>query len=166
MLTTPAPHLSASDLVGPRSALVRELTEAYWGEVETVSRYVASSTNRDGIRGPGIAQCLREGITCNLDHAHRLAMRIRSAHGRVPGPANFSAREFRLEAPADPHDSASVLTAVIQAETAAIDRYWSIATVATEAHDWITRDLAIRLAREKERHRELLQSYLGELTDS
>lgn len=165
ILTSAAP-LPALELVGPRSPLVRKLIEAYWGELETVSNYVASSTNRDGIHARQVSQCMREAIACNLDHAHRLAMRIKSVHGPVPGPDDFSARKLRLEAPADPNDSVSVLTAVIEAETAAIDRYWSIATLATEAYDWITQDLAIQLAREKEAHRQLLRSYLGELTES
>ncbi len=131
-----------------------------------MSNYVASSTNRDGIHARRIALCLRDAIACNLDHAHRLAMRIKSVHGPVPGPADFSARELSLQAPAHPHDSVSVLTAMIEAETAAIDQYWSIASLATDAHDWITRDLAIQLAREKDAHLGSLQSHLGELTDA
>lgn len=131
-----------------------------------MSNHVASATNRDGIRARHIAQRLREAIACNLDHAQRLAIRIKAVHGPVPGPADFIARELRLDAPADPHDSVPVLTAVVEAETAAIDRYWSISSVATDAHDRITQDLAVQLAREKEAHRGLLQSQLGELTDS
>ena len=166
MLTSAAPRLPPIDLVGPRSPLVRKLTEAYWGELETVSNYVASSTNRDGVHARRISQCLREATACNLDHAHRLAMRIKSVHGPVPGPDDFSARGLRLEAPADAPDSVSVLAALIEAQTAAIDRCWSIATVATEAYDWATQNLAIQLAREKESRRQLLQSYVGELTAS
>lgn len=131
-----------------------------------MSKHVASATNRDGIHARQIAQRLRELSTSNLDHAQRLAIRIKQLHGPVPGADDFFARELRIEAPAEPHDSVSVLRAVVEAESAAIDRYWRIAAVATEGGDWITQDLAIGLVREKEAHRDLLESYLGELTES
>jgi bacterioferritin len=152
--------------VGPRSALVRELTAAYWGELETVSDYVVSSTNRDCIRTRLVAQCLRDAIACNLDHAQCLATRIKQLHGPVPGPDDFSGRELRLAGPAEPHDNISVLTAVLGAETAAIGRYARIAAAATNAGDWITQNLAARLVREKEAHRELLRGNLAELAES
>jgi bacterioferritin len=148
--------------VGPRSALVEELTAAYWGELETVSSYVVSATNRDCIAARHVAYCLRDAIQCNLDHAHRLATRIKQLHGPVPGADDFSARELYLAAPAEPDDSASVLAAVFGAEAAAIDRYRRIATVATSAGDWITRNLAARLVREKEAQRERLRGRLVE----
>jgi bacterioferritin len=122
MLTRAAPQLSANDLVGPRSALVRALTAAYWGELETVSKHVASSTNRDGSHARRIAHCLRDAIACDLDHAQRVATRIKQLHGTVPGPDDFSARELCLDEPAEPQDSVSVLTPVVDAETDAIDR--------------------------------------------
>jgi bacterioferritin len=166
MLTRAAPDLPASELVGPRSALVRKLTEAYWGELETMSKYVASATNRDSIHAPRIAQRLREAITSNLDHAQRLAIRIKQLHAPVPGPGDFSARQLSLRAPAEPDDSVSVLNGVVKAETAAIDRYRGIVALASEAADWITEDLAAHLIREKDTHRHSLQTYLAELTET
>jgi bacterioferritin len=166
ILTTAAPHLPAGDPVGPRSALVRKLTEAYWREVETVSSFVASATNRDGIRARPIAQCLREAIVCELDHAQCLAIRIKQLHGPVPGPDDFTARKLFLRPPAGPLDSISALTAVIEAETAAIDRDRAIAAVASNAGDWIMQDLAIQLMQEKQTHRRSLQSYVAELAKS
>ncbi|MGN6871547.1 MAG: ferritin-like domain-containing protein [Solirubrobacteraceae bacterium] len=154
------------NLVGPRSPLVRELTAAYWDELEAVSKYSASAINRDGIRARESGGYLRDALTSHLDHAHRVAIRIRQLHGRVPGADEFLARELRLEPPRDPHDTVSVLTTIVEAETRAVDRYWSIAAIATDARDWITQDLAIQLAREKEGHRQLIQTHLGELTDS
>jgi bacterioferritin len=152
--------------VGPRSALVRELTAAYWGELETMSDYVLSATNRDCIRTRLVAQCLRDAIACNLDHAQCLATRIKQLHGPVPGADDFSVRELRLAEPAEPHDNISLLIAVVGAETAAIARYGRIAAVATSAGDWITQNLAARLVREKETHRELLRGNLAELAES
>ncbi len=165
MLIRAAPPLSANNLVGPESALVRKLTEAYWGEIETAASYAASSTNRDGIHATGIARRRRDVITSNLDHAQRLATRIKQLHGPVPGPDDFAARQLVLRPPADPHDNASVLAGVVGAETAAIARYQGLVALAPEVADWITRDLAVQLIREKETHRQSLQAHLAELTE-
>ena len=88
MLTYAEPNSDAhvTDPVGPQSALVGCLTDAYWGEIQTVSMYVMSSTNRDGIRAPGSGESLREAIACNLDHAQRLATRIKQLHGPFRAP--------------------------------------------------------------------------------
>lgn len=166
MLTRAAPHRSVNQLVGPRSALVRKLTDAYWAELETAATYLASSTNRDGITAGRIARRVRDAITSNLDHAQRLALRIKQLHGPVPGPDDFSARQVPAGSPAEPHDNASVLKGAIDAATAAIARYQGIVAVAPEAADWVTRDLAIQLIREKETHRQWLQESLAELAES
>lgn len=166
MLTRAAPHNSVNELVGPSSALVRNLTEAYWAELETAATYLASSTNRDGIAAGRIARRVRDAITSNLDHAERLAVRIKQLHGPVPGPDAFSARQLAVGSPAEPHDSASVLEGVIDAAAAAIARYQGIVAVAPEAADWVTRDLAVQLIREKETHRQRLQGSLAELAES
>lgn len=113
---------AATELAGPRSALVRILTEAYRGEIETVSKNDLSCTNRDGIRAERIASCMREAIGCDLDHAHRLAARIRRLHGPIPGPADFFDRPIYLTVPADPFDNVSALAGLIEAETTAVER--------------------------------------------
>lgn len=155
-----------TELVGPRSALVRKLTEAYWGEIETVRDYVASSTNRDGMRAERISSSLREAIACHLDHAQRLAMRISRLHGPIPGPDDFSERLRSLRAPADPLDSMAVLTGLIEAETAAVERYRRITAVAADALDWVTEGLVAQLIRESETCRQLPQSDLTNLQKS
>lgn len=166
VLTRAAPHHSVNELVGPRSALVRKLTEAYWAELETAATYLASSTNREGITAGRIARRVCDAITSNLVHAQRLAVRIKQLHGPVPGPDDFSARQLALGPPAEPHHNASVLEGAIEAATAAIARYQGIVAVAPEAADWVTRDLAVQLIREKETHRQSLQGSLVELGES
>ena len=84
----------------------------------------------------------------------------------MPGPDDFTARTLFLRPPAEPLDSVSVLTAVIEAEAAAIDRDRGIAAAASDAVDWITEDLAIQLIQEKQTHRRALQSYVAELAKS
>jgi bacterioferritin len=163
VLTRAAPDHSINELVGPRSALIRNLTEAYWAELETAATYLASSTNREGITAGRIARRVRDAITSNLDHAQRLAVRIKQLHGLVPGPDDFSARQLAVGSPPEPHDHASVLEGTIDAATTAIARYQGIVAVAPEAADWVTRDLAVQLIREKQTHRQWLQESLVEL---
>lgn len=157
---------AVTEVVGPRSPLVYQLTAAYWRELETVSNYAASATNRDGVRAPEIGRYLRDAIASALDHAQRLAIRIRQLHGPAPRADDFLVRDLRLGPPPEPQDDISVLTAMLEVQTAAIDRYWGIAAVATDSRDWITQDVAIQFVREKETHRDVLETCLNELTKS
>ena len=159
-LTRSAAHAHITELVGPRSALVRELIAAYWHEIETVSNHAASSTNREGVRGELIARSVREAVASDMGHAQRVATRIRRLHATVPSPDEFATRQPRLRPPAEPLDSFSVLGGLIEAETAAIERYRRIAAAASEAHDWVTQHLATQLMREKEIQRQSLGSIL------
>jgi bacterioferritin len=120
-----------------------------------------SSTNRDGIRAPRIGRGLREAIACNLDHAQRLALRIKQLHGPVPGPDDFARRALTLRPPEDPLEHFSVLSLVIEAEAAAITHYRRIVATLDPA-DWVTRDMVIQLIREKRTLRRRLQSCLTE----
>jgi ferritin-like protein len=159
-LSRPARDAHITDLVGPRSAVVRELIAAYWHEIETVSNYVASSTNREGIGAESIARLIRETVASDLRHAHQVGIRIRRLHAAVPGPDEFATRQPRLRPPAEPLDNVPVLGGLIEAETAAIERYRRIAAAASEAHDRVTEDLAARIMREKETQRHSLGSFL------
>jgi bacterioferritin len=123
-----------------------------------------SSTNRDGIRAPRIGECLREAIACNLEHAQRLAIRIKQLHGQVPGPDGFATRALRLRPPEDALDHRSVLSGVIEAEAAAINRYQRIAA-SLDPTDWITCGLLIQLLREKRTLRQRLESHLVQLDE-
>lgn len=154
---------AATELAGPRSALVRMLTEAYRGEIQTVSTNALSCTYRDGIRAERIASCMREAIGCDLDHAQRLAVRIRRLYGPVPGPADFSELPTYLRVPPAPVDNVTALAGLIEAETAAVARYRRIAAVASDAFDWATQALVLQLIREKET---CLQSLRRELSSS
>ncbi|MGN6871227.1 MAG: ferritin-like domain-containing protein [Solirubrobacteraceae bacterium] len=160
-LTRPAANGHITDPVGPQSPLVRELIAAYWHEIETVSHHVASSTNRGGIRGERIARSIRETIAADLKHAQQVADRIRGLHAAAPRIDEFATRHPRLRPPAEPLDNASLVTGLIEAETAAIERYRRIAAVASESRDWITDALANRIMREKEIHREALAAVLA-----
>ncbi len=149
-----------TELVGPRSALVRQLTAAYWQEIETTINYAASSTNRDGIEGARIGRAVRETITSDLKHAQQVALRIRQLHAPAPSPNDFATRQLSTRPPAEPLDNVRLLTGLIEAETAAIERYRRIAALASEARDWITGNLTNQVIREKETHRQRLRSFM------
>ncbi|HJS96970.1 MAG TPA: ferritin-like domain-containing protein [Solirubrobacteraceae bacterium] len=149
-LTRSASDAPTTDRVGPRSAVVSELIAAYWHEIETVSDHVASSTNRDGISGERIARSVRETVASDLEHAQRVAVRIRRLHAPAPSRDEFVTRQPSLRPPAEPLDNASLLSGLIEAETAATKRYRRVAAAASEAHDSVTQDLAKRIIREKE----------------
>ena len=159
-LARPARDAHISDLVGPRSAVVRELIAAYWHEIETVSNYVASSTNREGVRAESTARSVRDVVASDLRHAQQVAVRIRRLHAAEPSPEEFATRQPRLQPPAEPFDNFSVLGGLIEAETSAIERYRRIAAAASEAHDWVARDLVAQIMREKESQRQSLGSLL------
>src|SRR5690349_15192126 len=122
-VTRSASDAPTTDRVGPRSALVRELIAAYWHEIETVSNYIASSTNRGGVRAESIARSISDAVASDLRHAHQVAVRIRRLHAAVPNPEEFATRQPRLRPPAGPLDNFSVLGGLIEAETSAIERY-------------------------------------------
>ena len=150
----------SADHVGPNCVLVRELTAAYWHEIETVSYYATSATNRDGISAEQVAGAVRETITSALKHAQQAAIRTRQLHAAAPDPADFDAQRRHLQPPAAPLDNGSLLTRLIEAETVAIERYRRIATVASEARDWVTQALANEVIHEKTIHRQSLQTCL------
>lgn len=163
MLTVTRPHdeARAMDLVGPESALVRELTAAYWHELQSVTDHLASATNRDGVRGERIAGTIHEVMSADLKHAQQVAIRIAQLSGAQPSPDEFAAQKLHLRAPADPHDHSSALRSLIEAEATALERYRRIAAVATEAYDWVTQRLADQIVREKVVHRDSLESLLA-----
>jgi len=147
--------------VGPRSVLVRELTDAYWHELESVTNHLASSTNRDGVRAEQIADSIRQVITADLKHAQQAAIRIGQLHGVPPSPDEFAAQKLRLRPPAEPLDDVSAVISLIEAETTAIERYRRLAAIAPAAYDWVTQALANQIVREKQIHRESLASFLA-----
>jgi ferritin-like protein len=160
-LTRSTADAHVTELVGPRSTLVRELIAAYWHEIDTVSNHAASSTNREGIDGERIARTVREAVASGLRSAQQVATRIHRLHGGVPSPDEFATRQSRLRPPAEPLDNLSVLGGLIEAETAAIERYQLIAAAASEAHDWVTQQLAAQIMREKEIQRQSLRGLLA-----
>lgn len=163
MLTVTRPHSEARtmDLIGPESALVRELTAAYWHELQSVTDHLAAATNRDGVRAERIAGSIHEVMSADLKHAQQVAIRIGQLRGAPPSPDEFAAQKLHLRAPADPHDHGSALRSLIEAETTALERYRRITALAAEAYDWVSQRLADQIVREKTSNRDSLESLLA-----
>jgi bacterioferritin len=154
-------NIAPTEVVGPRSALVGELTAAYWHELEGVTSHLASSTNREGVHAERIAGSIHQVIADDLKHAQQVALRIRRLHGVPPRPDEFAAQNLLLQPPAEPLDNVSALAGLIEAQTTAIERYRRIAALAPKACDWVTQALAHRIMREKEICRTSLASLLA-----
>jgi bacterioferritin len=65
--------------------IIAELKVAYWMELETVTNYIASSVNLDGVRAEEIKKALQADVLEELTHAQILARRIKTIGGGFPG---------------------------------------------------------------------------------
>lgn len=84
---------------------------------------------------------------------------------RLPGSAEFTARQDSLQPPEDSTDVLSVIRGVLDAETDAIDTYRELIEAAEEANDPVTEDLAVRLLADEEAHRTEFRGFEKEYQD-
>ncbi len=141
--------------------IVRELTVAYWMEMETVANYIANSVNLDGVRAEEIKKALAADVAEELTHAQSLARRVKTIGGRVPGSEQFRAAQEALQPPADNTDVVSVIKGVIAAENAAIEQYKKLIELC-DGVDYVTQDLCIQSLADEEQHRRDFLGYLAE----
>lgn len=141
--------------------IIDELTVSYWTEIETVQNYLANSTNLDGVRAVEIRESLGDDIQEELGHAQRLAQRIHTLGGMVPGSKKFKANQDTLQPPADSTDVVAVIKGVIDAEEGAIAQYRKIIEL-TEGVDFGTQDMCIELMTDEQQHRREFVGFLAE----
>jgi len=140
------------------------LAHAYNAEIETVANYLAIGANIDGIRAEEVRDSLQSDVPTELGHAQKLANRIRTLGGAVPGSQSLRWEQDFLQPPRRSTDLVGVIKGVIEAEQQAVDIYQSIIDDC-EGNDYVTQDLAIEiLADEQEHHREFV-GYLREFQD-
>jgi bacterioferritin len=144
---------------GNKPATVTALQKAYSMEMETVANYLAGSVNLDGVMAEEIKNTLATEVTAELDHARRLARRIKQLQGHVPGPTDIEFTHSHMEAGDSRTDVESVIRAVIADETAATEHYRKIIED-TEGTDYVTQDLCIELLGDEEEHLTLFQGFL------
>jgi len=141
--------------------IVELLTRAYRMEMETVANYLAASANLDGIRAQEVARALASDVGEELDHARRLAERLRQLDALVPGSLSLEPTQVSLQPDPGRTDVEQVVHGVLEAEEAAVAHYRELIAEA-DGFDWVTQDLAISILAEEEAHRRLFRSYLRE----
>ncbi len=139
--------------------IVDLLIEAYNAELETVLNYLANSANLDGLRAEEVKESLADDVSEEIGHAQRLALRIRTLHGTVPGSQGLRWGQDSLQPTEDSTDVVSVIKGVIAAEDTAISIYERIIK-ACDGVDWVTQDLAIDLMRDEQEHRREFEGFL------
>ena len=142
-------------------AIIKELTRAYWLEVEATINYIAISIDLDGIRAEEIKKSLATDIQAELTHAQELANRIKEIGGRVPGSFSFKAEQASLQPPEDSTDLISTIRGVIEAEDLACNQYNKIIRMC-DGIDYVTQDLCIKLLADEEKHRREFRGFLKE----
>ena len=141
--------------------IAKELTVAYWMELETVMNYIANSTNLDGVRAEEIKKALAADVAAELGHAQLLAKRIKTIGGKVPGSRAFSAGQSALQPPENSTDVVAVIKGVIAAEESAIQQYNKIIKLC-DGIDYVTQDLCITALADEEEHRREFMGFLRE----
>lgn len=144
-----------------RQDIIRELSVAYWMEIETVMNYISNSINLDGVRAEEIKKALDADIQAELTHAQTLARRIKTIGGVVPGSADFQAGQMDLQPPEKLTDVVAVIKGVIAAENSAIEQYNKLIQLC-DGVDYVTQDLCIQALGDEEDHRREFQGYLAE----
>jgi bacterioferritin len=141
--------------------IIEQLIIAYWMEMETVQNYICQSTNLDGVRAEEIKKSLATDVQEELTHAQRIAKRIKTLGGRVPGSMSFKAQQKSLQPLKDSTDVVSIIKGVIEAEDAAIKQYNKIIALC-DGKDYVTQDLCIQLLGMEEDHRREFMGFLRE----
>jgi bacterioferritin len=129
------------------------LKKSYFDEMETVMNYQTNAIALDGVRAEEIKESLQQDIQEELTHAEQLGQRLKQLNARLPGSAEFTARQDSLQPPEDSTDVLSVIRGVLEAEEDAIDTYRELITAAEDADDPVTEDLAVTLLADEEAHR-------------
>jgi bacterioferritin len=152
-------------MAATREQILGALCKAYNMELETVTNYLATSINLDGVRADFIKQALSADIQGELTHAQQLGNRIKQLGGTVPGSLHLKMTQKTLQPLADTTDVVDVIRGVLEAEEEAINQYRAIIKL-TDGEDYVTQDLAIKLLSDEEGHRQQFQGYLKEYSKS
>lgn len=144
-----------------KAEIARELTVAYWMEMETIMNFISNSINLDGVRAEEIKKSLAADVTAELGHAQVLAKRIKEVDGVVPGSCDFKPQQTMMQPPAKSTDVVAVIKGVIAAEEAAITQYNKLIKLC-DGVDYVTQDLCIQTLADEESHRREFIGFLRE----
>jgi bacterioferritin len=133
--------------------VIELLQKAYFDELETVMNYQTNAIVLDGVRAEEIKESLQQDIQEELTHAEQLGQRLKQLDARLPGSAEFTARQDSLQPPDDSTDVLAVIEGVLDAEEDAISTYRELIDAAEAANDPVTEDLAVTILSDEESHR-------------
>ncbi len=141
--------------------IINLLIKSYNAEIETVMNYLANGVNLEGIRADHIKDSLMADVEEELGHAKRLAKRIHTLGGVVPGSQKLNWTQEGMQPRQDTTDLPAIISGVIKAEEDAIAGYEEIIEVC-DGVDFVTQDLAIELLADEQEHRRQFIGYLRE----
>ena len=145
------------------SKVIESLMAAYLAELEMAENYLAGSVWLDGSGARQIAEALDVYSAQELTHAKKIAHRLKELG--VRSPASFSIEVVqKVFPPRDETDALSAVEGVLEAERDAIARYERLIE-ACEEKDIITRDLAIEIIADEEKHRDVFEGFLTKLNE-
>lgn len=143
--------------------IVQTLKLAYADEIETVANYIALSTALDGVKAQEVKEALAEDVDEELGHARQLAQRLKEIGEIPPGSLALDFQQRSLQPPSDTTNVRAVVEGVLDAEEKAVQTYRSLIEASQRGNDPVTKDLAIKILADEEKHRSLFRGYLKEL---
>jgi bacterioferritin len=141
--------------------IIRELQISYAMELETVENFLANSIQLDGAPAERIKHALAGNVEIELQHARRLATRIKVLGGRVPGSLELSRNQHPAQPPVDSADVVSTTRGVIFAQETAIAQYQRIIKLC-DGVDFVTQDLIVALVSDEREQRQRFVGFLAE----
>src|SRR5438477_5574565 len=97
-----------------REQIIAGLCKAYNMQLETVTNYLATSVNLDGVRADFVKQALAADIQGELTHAQQLGHRIKQLGGTVPGSMTLKMTQKSLQPLEDTTDVVDVIRGVLE----------------------------------------------------
>jgi len=140
--------------------VVNGLKKSYAMELESVQNYLANSIHLEGPPADKVKKVLENAAFSELQHARRLARRIKILGDRVPGSLELPRDQNYLQPPIDNRDSATVIRGALTATNAAIAHYQAMIQI-TEDFDFVTQDLLIELLAEEQEQKVSLNQLLA-----
>ena len=140
--------------------VVNGLKKSYAMELESVQNYLANSIHLEGPAADSIKKVLENAASSELQHARRLARRIKILGDRVPGSLELPRDQNYLQPPIDNRDSVTVIRGALTATDAAIAHHQAIIQI-TEDLDFVTQDLLIELLAEEQEQKDSLNQLLA-----
>jgi len=92
-------------------------------ELETVENYIANAVHLDGVRSEVVKTGTRGRRADEVMHAQRLAQRIKTIGGLLPGSLGNPRSQTYLQPPKEPPMWSTSSKGVIKAEEGAIGQY-------------------------------------------